>query len=160
MLQLCTSSIRTNTMTDSETGAWYSQSSLNITKRKSPNSNQPETNVVKSKSSDSVWPGPINTKTRLLGSMEPKVASDIIRVTCDDRAFDLVRVDYPTFDELRRQVAQLLWCDPEELIAIASDIDLEIATEHPDYGLAAFSSHASRIHFHMWRTEDVEMDDA
>jgi hypothetical protein len=147
-------------MTDSETGAWYLQSTKKIAKRKTPNSNQPETSGVKSKSSDSVPLDSVQTKTRSFGMMEPEIVSHTIRVTCVDRAFDLVRADYPTFDELRKQVAQLLWCDPRELIAIASDIDMEIATEHPDYGLAAFSSHASCIHFRMWQTEDVDMDDA
>jgi hypothetical protein len=141
--------LRTNIITDSKSAGWVSQDMTNISGSKLWNSNQPETNAPKRNLSDSIPPAEIDTKSIVPGT---------IRVTCVDRTFDLVRVDYLSFDEMRKQVAQLLWCDPRELIAIASDIDMEFATEHLEKRLAAFWTHASRIHFSLSRTEDVEMD--
>jgi hypothetical protein len=117
-------------------------------------------NVRKRKSSDSVEPGSIDPNWTSLESVQTEITPGTIRVTCVNRTFDVVRKEYMNFDELRQQVAQLLWCDPRELIAMASDVDMKLRTEDSDYGLAAFSYNASRIHFRICRTQDVEMDGA
>jgi hypothetical protein len=90
--------------------------------------------------------------------LQPEIALGAIRITCVDRTIDLVRSEYSTYDELREQVAQLLRCDPRELIAIASDIDTALGSEELERGLATFWDRASHIHFRAWPTEDVEMD--
>jgi hypothetical protein len=107
-----------------------------------------------------VEPGSIDPNWTSLESIQTEITPGTIRVTCVNRTFDVVRKEYMNFDELRQQVAQLLWCDPRELIAMASDVDMKLRTEDSDYGLAAFSYNASRTHFRICRTQDVEMDGA
>jgi hypothetical protein len=133
---------------------------VNVSESTWSNLNAPESNARKRKSSDSVEPGSIGRNWRSLEPLQSEIALGTIRVTCVDRTLDLVRSEYRTYDELREQVAQLLRCDPRELIAIASDMDKALGFEELEHGLAAFWVRANRIHFCIWPTEDVEMDGA
>jgi hypothetical protein len=133
---------------------------VNVSVSTWPNPNAPESNARKRKSSDSLEPGSIGPNSRPLKLLQSETALGTFRVTCVDRTLDLVRSEYSTYDELREQVAQLLWCDPRELIAIASDMDTALRSEELERGPAAFWSRANHIHFRIWPTEDVEMDGA
>jgi hypothetical protein len=151
-------STRINITTDSRSAAWVSPSTANVSERTWPNPNAPESDGRKRKSSESVEHGSTGPDWRSLELLQPEIALGAIRITCVDRTIDLVRSEYSTYDELREQVAQLLRCDPRELIAIASDIDTALGSEELERGLATFWDRASHIHFRVWPTEDVEMD--
>jgi hypothetical protein len=99
--------------------------------------------------------------TKLMRSAEAKNASNTIRVSCDDRAFDFICSGDLTFNEVQAEVARLMRCEPCKLILIASDVDLEMESKSLVSGSATFLSHAS-IHFrimHVAHASDVEMED-
>jgi hypothetical protein len=98
---------------------------------------------------------------KLMRSAEAKNASNVIRVSCDDQAFNFIRSGDLTISELQAEVARLMQCEPCKLILIASNVDLEMESKSLDSGFATFLSHAS-IHFkimHVAHASDVDMVD-
>lgn len=78
-------------------------------------------------------------------------------VTCADRAFNFVRSDDLTLEELQHTVALVMQCNPYNLEVLATDVDLE---KYTDCSVDVLSC-ASRIHLRITDdNEDVEMEEA
>lgn len=73
--------------------------------------------------------------------------SDLIRVSCAGQMFDIGRSEDLTLDKLRDEVARLMWCDPCQLIIIATDVDLEMDLKSVHCNPAACIEYAQRVHF-------------
>ena len=59
-------------------------------------------------------------------SRKVKGIADDIRVSCGDQTFDFIRSEDLTIESLKNEVARLMWCNPCQLIIVASEVDLEM----------------------------------
>ncbi|KAH7398637.1 hypothetical protein DE146DRAFT_497769 [Phaeosphaeria sp. MPI-PUGE-AT-0046c] len=107
-----------------------------------------------------------NQRSMAPRSLAVKPISDKgVTVTCADRAFNIVRSDDLTLEELQQTVALLMQCNPHILELLATDVDLDSDTDKLGCGPMDVLSYASRIHFRITDDmeddmEDVEMEDA
>jgi hypothetical protein len=96
-----------------------------------------------------------------LGSL-PAICS-LTRVTCADERFDFIRSEDLTFDNLRLEVARLMYCSPSQLVVVASEVDYEMDMQYVVFDLASIGSYTNHIHYEIVceaGSEDREMEDA
>jgi hypothetical protein len=95
-------------------------------------------------------------------SLRAKGVGDLIRVTCIDQTFDLIRSEDLTWAKLQIEVSLLLGCNPRKLEFVANEMDLEMIMEFGVIVPTARKTRASQIHFNYMRnsgSEDEDMED-